>query len=497
MIPKEINLKDHKFESKYFVTGHFEFKIEVKYPDDSESIIFRRYSEIRTLYKSLLFKCPGCLIPDIPPKTVWLNIKYGNQDQISDRLEGIKQFFNHIIHHPILSKNKDVINFFSKNFVRKNSVQNNNIKNNNNGDSDDEFSIPGFNESKISKNVSEEDDEEDIKPLKEYIEEINNRNKGIMSKSKKIIGSVYNYYLSWTKNPENKEEENEDKNSGSGDLSYIKLSEENYDFIKKNKKNLGENNEINNYKEKISRLNEGVKSIIKNYEELETFYEKNTHALEKIGFINSDIQKYSTIDKNKNSNVDKFDIEEDENEKDDNIKKIKDYCTFQRGFLNTKLKDSLINIKNYQILLEGLLAIFYRKKDNINFLGKLHSQKCEAEKINKEGKIIDPLVQEKTKNLEIKINHQIKFIKKLNKDLEYEIKNFKENQENNIYDYINEFYENKYNLTQKCLNVLNRIKNEEDRKENISENNQSNIMINENYIEDENNINNDNGVDDF
>ena len=54
MIPKKVSLKEIKFESQYYVTGHFNFIFKVEYDDnDSEQEIIRRYNDIRSLYKTL------------------------------------------------------------------------------------------------------------------------------------------------------------------------------------------------------------------------------------------------------------------------------------------------------------------------------------------------------------------------------------------------------------------------------------------------------------
>ena len=116
MIPKQVTLKEIKFENQYYVTGHFNFIFMVSYDDnDSEQKIIRRYNDIRSLYKTLLLKSPGCRIPDIPNKSIWLKINYGNESQVKERQEGIMEFLNHLVQHKILRKNKYVIKFFSPN----------------------------------------------------------------------------------------------------------------------------------------------------------------------------------------------------------------------------------------------------------------------------------------------------------------------------------------------------------------------------------------------
>ena len=125
MIPRKVTIQEMKFESQYYVTGHFNFILKVEYDDNnSEQTIIRRYNDIRSLYKTLKLKSPGCRIPDIPDKSIWLKINYGNENQRKEREEGIKEFLDHIVQHKILRKNKYVIKFFSpneKNFSYKNN----------------------------------------------------------------------------------------------------------------------------------------------------------------------------------------------------------------------------------------------------------------------------------------------------------------------------------------------------------------------------------------
>ena len=501
MIPTEINLKGHKFQNQYYVSGHFDFEIEVEYEDHSKGVISRRYSEIRSLYKLLILKCPGCYIPDIPSKSIWLKINYGNQEQMNDRMEGIREFLSHIAHHKILRKNKYVINFFSKKYERlennsSNSIKNNKISNEEKEDSDDDelnFGMENKNDSDKDDNINENQEDDDIEPLDEYIEEVNNRNKGIVSKGKKLFGNMYNYLKSYTGSSNNNEEEGEEnknnnKTNESSNIFYKKLSKEDYEFIKKKTKELGEDFEINDYNEKINRLNEGVKNIIQNFEKLLSVHEKNTHALENI--VNNDNNK-KNLDKNyeiKNNNIDKFDDnvdEENSNKKiinhKNNISKIRQYCVIQRGFLNKKVQESLEKIRKHQILLQGLLDIYARKKDHLNFLGKLHSQKEELEKQKQD--IEDPLINNKIDDLEKKLKYEIKFINKINKDLRYEIEKYKSNQEE-IYIFINSLFKEKANTVKNCIKELNKENLEEDKDDenNIKSNNSNNNK--KEYIDD-------------
>ncbi len=115
----------------------------------------------------------------------------------------------------------------------------------------------------------------------------------------------------------------------------------------------------------------------------------------------------------------------------------------------------MTKIKKYQKLLEGLLDIYSRKKEHLNFLGRLHSQKAELEKQKYEKDLIDPIIKNKIDEIESKLEYEIKFIKKMNKDLKYEIEKYKDNQED-IYIFINSLYKDKSISIKNCLENLNK-----------------------------------------
>ena len=243
MIPKRINLEKYSFQNQYYVAGHYDFEIEVEYDNYPNQKINRRYSEIRALYKTLILKCPGCFIPNIPDKSIWLKIQYGNEMQMKDRMEGIKDFLTYLIEHKILRKNKYVINFFSLEFKEMNK---NKINNENENDSDEDFnissSLENHNNNYNSKTENNEDndnnsDDDDIEPLKEFLEEYNNKKKGLMSKGKKLFGNMYSYVMSYAGNSNNKEEERDENNNNNDNNNlnncfYKKLNKEDYEFIK-------------------------------------------------------------------------------------------------------------------------------------------------------------------------------------------------------------------------------------------------------------------------
>ena len=506
MIPREIILNNYIFQNQYYITGHYDFQIKVEYDNGKTDDISRRYSDIRNLYKTLILKCPGCLIPNIPSKSIWLKINYGNKEQMIDRMEGIREFLTHLVKHKILRKNKYVINFFSKYYQgnAKSSKNNNPSKNNNDSDDDDIFDSNIRNEENDNPDDRDKNksDDEDIEPPKEFIEEYNNKKKGIVSKGKKLIGNMFSYVMSYSSSSNNNEDEEEKENNKNNNkevsnVFYKKLSQKDYSFINTKSKELGENFEINEYNEKINRLNEGVKNIIQNLEKISIIRDKNIHAMENI--VNND-NNYRNINRenksikiSKNNNIDTYDDKDEEencencesykiNNHKSNINKIRQHCVIQRGFLNKK-GPSITKIKKYQILLEGLLDIYSRKKEHINFLGRLHSQKEEMEKYKQNNGVMDPVSKNKIDELENKIIHEIKFIKKINKDLKYEIERYKENQED-VYILINSLFKDKSNSIKSCLENLNKS-NEEDFEVNVEKSNLNKDYIKE-YIDEKN-----------
>ena len=74
---------------------------------------------------------------------------------------------------------------------------------------------------------------------------------------------MFNYVMSYTgannKEDENEENKNNNNTDDKGNFFYKKLRTEDFDFIKRKTKGLGEDFEINNYNEKINRLNDGLK----------------------------------------------------------------------------------------------------------------------------------------------------------------------------------------------------------------------------------------------
>ena len=496
MIPKSITFKELKFENQYYVAGHFNFIFNVSYEDnESEQEIKRRYNEIRALYKTLLLKAPGCRIPNIPSKSIWLKINYGNEKEVKERQEGIMEFLNHIIQHKILRKNKYVIKFFSpeeNSFTFQNNLKSE--KENNDKDDFDDVFESNIMDIKDDKKDENNLDEDDIEPLDDFVQEYNNKKKGIVSKGKKMLGNMYNYVKSYTNNANKKNEDgeeesnvNENNDENSSNVFYKKLTKEDYDYIKKNTKEIGEDYNINDYNEKINRLNEGVKIIIENLEKLTLTRKKSLDALKEIVNKDKDIKSL-----NKNNKKDDFDANQEEKGESDidlnhkrSIKKISKYCIIQKGFLDSKVDETINKIKKYQELLQDLLDIYSRKKEHINYLGRLHSQKEEVEKQKENNNLENPVDKIKIEEFEKKLEHEKKFIKKINKDLKYEIDIYKDNKQKEIYNYINDVYREKAKKIKDSVEYLNKEKLEDEEeqrneKDNINNENSNDYLNNKN-----------------
>ena len=296
-----------------------------------------------------------------------------------------------------------------------------------------------------------------------------------MTKGKKLIGNMFNYIKTYTTSNTNKEEGEDNNNNNKNtynlnDNANKKLNKEDDEFIKKKKKELGEDFEINDYNEKINRLNVGVINIIQNIEKLISINIKKNQALENI--VNNDknfknLMKSLDNEKNNSFTIEGDDDEEEEKSKNkinshkNNICKMGGHYKIQNNFINKKIEQNLINIKKYQILLTGLLDIYSRKKEHIYYLARLHSQKTELEKQKELNNNISPtILKKKEDELKTNINHQIKFINKINKDLKYEIEKYKNNQED-IYLFINSLFKDKANILKESIENLNKENFEE------------------------------------
>ena len=195
---------------------------------------------------------------------------------------------------------------------------------------------------------------------------------------------------------------------------------------------------------------------------------------------------------NKKNKKDDFDINEEEKGESDidlnhkrSIKKISKYCIIQKGFLDSKVDETINKIKKYQELLQDLLDIYSRKKEHINYLGRLHSQKEEVEKQKENSNLENPVDKIKIEEFEKKLEHEKKFIKKINKDLKYEIGIYKDNKQKEIYNYINDVYKEKAKKIKDSVEYLNKEKLEDEEeqrneKDNINNENSNDYLNNKN-----------------
>ena len=274
-----------------------------------------------------------------------------------------EEFLKYIVEHKILRKNKYVIKFFApgeKSF----SIQNNEENVRESGDKDVfddifESNIMNIkNEGNDKKEEKNENnlDEDDIEPLEDFVQEYNNKKKGVVSKGKDVIGNVYNYIKGYATSSSNKNGEGEEDNNNNENASNIfnkQLTNEDYEYVKKNYKELGEDLDINDYDNIISRLNEGVKMILEKLEKISETRKKSLKALKEI--INKD-KELKSIDKNKNIKDDEEDKKEDVSEANHKrfIKKINKYYTIQIGFIDTNVSETINKLKKYKDLLQDL-----------------------------------------------------------------------------------------------------------------------------------------------
>ena len=519
--PIEVSIQDYKLESKYMVKGYYSFEIKVKYENELDTLLKKRYGEIKKLYKTLLLKCPGCLIPKIPSKTFVMKYFHITDEERLKIKSSIEKFLKYIIKHPILIENKFVLNFFYEGKPMNQNLNINKMKTEDEDDDDDdsgELINLNKNKDKDEDNnekenngdsginlddfevIEKEDykdlfkDEEENELLNMFLEEENNKNKGLFSASKDILSSAYKYLMFYP-DENNNNEVNKNIGVNSGETSIIlsgssKFQENNFDFIKLNYKELGESMEVSEYGKDIMRICEGIDYLIKNFINEANIKEKKTKSLNNIINIFNEVKKIdnqNNIKKNlneKNSNkkeennnefedIEKKEqniIEEKENQNTNkekwevkileaDINKIKEYSSINNKFINDDLKPAIEQMIEYKTTVEGLLDIFYRKKNHIQFLMKLQSQYTESEKRKNLTEENDPnkkLIENDINFLRNKIDLEKKFINKLNENLKYELNKFKEEKGNKIYTFINDLYKNNYLRQREIYNILNK-----------------------------------------
>ena len=478
----EISISDYKLLSSTMIDRHYYFQITISYEDFSDTIIYKRYSEIEDLYKILILKYPGCRIPKFPVKTFLMNIHISDEEK-KDIITKMKNFLNHIINHKILSEKKIVNDFFSNHEINENHTlktdmmkiseddinnsafdinENLNKRENNKSDfidkeeeEDDitkEFEVLEFKNSKDYETWYENNSLNDL--LNMFLEEESKEKKGIIDKTKGIITSTYNYLTS------NYSQDNLNINNNISENNLIdsNYQEETIKAIENLSDELGEDNNVDEYGKEIMKINEGLSYLIKNLENIKNINQTKLQSLSNIKKTCSEDIKYTpnqSKDKkeqgNFNDKKEEFDRKIFENEINN---KLEGYISLNKKFYEEKLKDHIDKINENKRIVEELKEIFERKKRHINFLIKLNSKLTEIEK----RKELEPgnKTLEKDYNF-IKKNFDIEkeFINKLNTDLKCEIEFFKENIENNVYKYINDLYLNRFKNQNDILNKLN------------------------------------------
>ena len=478
---KEISISDYKLLSSVMIDRHYYFDIKVLYEDNSEQKLNKRYSEIEELYKILILKYPGCRIPSFPKKTFLMNIHI-NVEEKKEIIINIEKFLRHIINHKILCEKKIVNEFFANLSINKNQTLKTNMMK---ISEDDDINSSEFN---VNENINKDEknnDKEEQKEEKEndiandfeiiefkktenydmwieknllnmFIEEENSEKNSLIYKTKGIITSTYNYLLS------NYSQENLNNNITENSIIDSYFQEENLKYIEKISKELGEDDNINNYGKQIIKINEGLSYLIKNIINMKSYNQVKLKSLSNIKKLSQENINYIKQKEKEKENIDGNDNIKINKNKDRKIleneinNKLKEYIDKNNEFYENDIKGGLDKINKNKIVLEELKEIFERKKSHINFLTKLKSKLDDLEK----KKEIEPKNDALKKDSEL-INKYLdaekEFINKLNKDLKYEIDYYKNNIENNVYKNINELYLKNYNTQNAIFNILNEV----------------------------------------
>ena len=478
---KEISISDYKLLTSKMINRHYYFIIKISYEDYDETVLKKRFSEIEEFYKILILKCPGCRIPKFPMKTFLMNIHITDQEK-KDIISKMGKFLNHIINNKNLCEKKIVNEFFSNLKINENQVLKTNMMKISEDDiNDSDFNI---NENKSENNKKEDEDEgEENDIVKEFeilefknspdyetwlennslndllnmfLEEESDDKKGIINKTKGIISSTYNYFRA-TYSQDNL---NLNKNISDNNLTDSIYQEETIKEIENISKELGEDNNVNEYGKQIMKMNEGLSYLIKNFENIKNINQSRLQSLKTIKkILSEDINK--KFDENKDKDIEKTNQMMKQKEKwnrkifEGEIKnKLGEYISINSSFYEKELKEDLDKINENKIVVEELKEIFERKKHHFNFLIKLNSKLKEIEK-RKELEPKNGVLQKDYNYIKKYFDTEKEFINKLNKDLKYEIDFFKENIENNIYKYINEMYSSNFQKKNQIFDKLN------------------------------------------
>lgn len=483
--------------------GHYYFKIELQYDKyKADKIMDVRYSQIIKLYKILELKCPGCRIPKLKTKSFLQNISISKEEKEQIKSD-TQKFLSHLIHHPILSDNSSVLTFFANSNIEKNLSSNkiNKIKKEDD-DKDDlnEDILPVNKSDDIAinkkddllsefeviekndiKNILDENDENELLNMFN-----NEKNDSTFKNLLNLVNSGYNYIKSFSKKLSNEIED--DKIPEIGQERNLSLSrnihEKDFEFIKNISSQLGENSEINKYKDKLMIIKTSVDYLIKNFQAESSFITQKVNSLKNIIKYFKEVEK---IEESKDENKKDGDNEENKKERlnrldiklvKGNINKIEKYASGNESIVYLQINPKIKEMIEYNSMVDDLLNIYNRKKKHILFLVLLKSQLNENEIKNKQTDKIENEngETEKGKNkkgktekedennnnllkdikfLQNKIDIDIKFINKLNKNLEYEINEFKK-KKNKIYALINELYKNNYEKQSAIFEIINK-----------------------------------------
>jgi hypothetical protein len=281
-----------------------------------------------------------------------------------------QKFLTDVISHPILNKTNTVLDFLSNN---KSPMTNNTLINKYLNEDDENESLSSscaLNENKSDNTISNKEkkidlddfeiiekddykeffeDEEKDELLDMFLEEENYKNKGIISKSKDILMSTYKYLKRYS--IDNDENYNQDKELNDNKvISDSNLQEKDFEFIKNNQKDLGENIEINNYEKEIMKFNEGIDYLIKNFEKEINISEKKNVALNNI------INIYEKDSKQENKKVIKTDDKDKNNENDSENNNDKEKDNNENNKDNHKDYIEKWDLKIFASAVTGLLA---------------------------------------------------------------------------------------------------------------------------------------------
>lgn len=109
-----VTVDDPTAESSYGgLGGHATYRVLTKHPDLGETTVRHRYSEFRSLRKSLLEACPGVLLPLIPEKKILANssMLLHDADFLARRAAELAEFLSQVTSHQLCMASAELSNF--------------------------------------------------------------------------------------------------------------------------------------------------------------------------------------------------------------------------------------------------------------------------------------------------------------------------------------------------------------------------------------------------